>query len=442
MYYLQSFRSIIYILGAICLLFLPGFQTLLSGTLESGPMQGYPSENSVSIWVLVKDCEQMNWIIRSGEQRIDLKVEFEADEQPVDGYRSISREIEGLNPNKQYKLDISLDGEMVVQGKELIMPSQTSPDFSFLVGSCADYHKATTKAILPVGSYDIFRRMSRVEADFMLWTGDHLYYKKDDWNSYENMFRKFVEMRTKDQMKQFLTAMPQVGTWDDHEYGPDNSGKSFEGKQDARKIYSQFWGNPYYGENDQGIYSNFTHQDCEFFLTDVRYFRDVQDQPGCKMLGDQQMDWLKKVLKSSRATFKFVVVGTQAINTYTVSEGYCRYPEERQQLLDYIKEAEIEGVIFLSGDRHFAELYRLKSEECYPLYDFTSSPLSSFSKVTPWRKERDGVTNVPDTFYGRQNFGKVSVIGPIGKRKCKLELFDNKNKQIWEIMIDERSLKF
>lgn len=416
--------------------------SLFAAELISGPMQGYLSTNSVSIWVLVKDCEQMTWTIRSGDQSQVLEVVFKEGEGPIDGFRSVSREIDGLDPERSYKLDISLDGEVVEQGKNLILSNKEETDFSFLVGSCAEHYAAASTTLLPVGTFAIFKRMSRQEADFMLWTGDHLYYKEKDWSSYEGMFRKFVETRSHHDLNLFLKSMPQVATWDDHEYGPDNSGKAFDGKSEARKIFSKFWANPYYGEEYQGIYSNFIHKDCEFFLTDVRYFRDLPNLPNSKMLGEQQMAWLKNQLKSSKATFKFVVVGTQAINTLAISEGYRRYAGERQALLDFIKNEKIEGVIFLSGDRHFAELYRLKSDDCYPLYDFTSSPLTSFSKVTPWRKERDGPTNVPETFYGHQNFGKVSVAGQPGKRKCTLQLYDNKAKQVWKVEIDERSLKF
>lgn len=46
-------------------------------------------------------------------------------------------------------------------------------------------------------------------------------------------------------------------------------------------------------------------------------------------------------------------------------------------MLDLIRRTRAEGVLFISGDVHYAELSRLDAPELYPIYDLTSSELSS-----------------------------------------------------------------
>jgi alkaline phosphatase D len=53
------------------------------------------------------------------------------------------------------------------------------------------------------------------------------------------------------------------------------------------------------------------------------------------------------------------------------------YKKEHQELLQFIKDNGISGVVLLSGDRHFTELTRRDNKEFYPFYDFTCSAISS-----------------------------------------------------------------
>jgi alkaline phosphatase D len=100
----------------------------------------------------------------------------------------------------------------------------------------------------------------------------------------------------------------------------------------------------------------------------------------CKrqVFGEAQLEWLVDALSSSRATFKVVVAGGQVLNPVRTAETYANFPEERQDLLRRIGEEGVQGVLFLSGDRHFSELTRLDREGTYPLYDLTVSPLATW----------------------------------------------------------------
>jgi alkaline phosphatase D len=67
--------------------------------------------------------------------------------------------------------------------------------------------------------------------------------------------------------------MPQFSTWDDHDYGPNDIGKSYILKNTSRNIFMNYFCNPSYGENGQGIYTMTSWGDADIFITDDRWFR-------------------------------------------------------------------------------------------------------------------------------------------------------------------------
>ena len=90
----------------------------------------------------------------------------------------------------------------------------------------------------------------------------------------------------------------------------------------------------------------------DFFLLDNRYHKTSNKNftTQRQLLGKEQIDWLINALSSSLAPFKFVAVGGQVLSSEAQHENYATFPEEREYLLRKIREAKIEGVIFLDGD--------------------------------------------------------------------------------------------
>ena len=75
--------------------------------------------------------------------------------------------------------------------------------------------------------------MEQVHADFMLWMGDNVYFLNSEWESYEGMFLKYVDMRLRPELNEFLKSKPQYAVWDDHDYGPNDSDGTFHKKDSA-----------------------------------------------------------------------------------------------------------------------------------------------------------------------------------------------------------------
>src|SRR5690606_22170954 len=159
-------------------------------------------------------------------------------------------------------------------------------------------------------------------------------------------------------------------------------------KDESRRIFMATWkDNPSFGEDSAGIYTSFEIEDVQFILLDNRWFRDrdnlwdykyFKPNPNKRMFGKKQMEWLKeKLLEDSVAHFKIIVAGSQMLNPLAKGDCFIHFPVEYYELLDFLNEQAISGVIFLTGDRHYSEIIQLNRSGKYPLYDITVSPLTS-----------------------------------------------------------------
>ena len=273
----------------------------------------------------------------------------------------------------------------------------------------------------------------------MLWLGDNFYYLPTHLQNLQGMFGRQMEVRQfTPSLNKLLAARPNYAIWDDHDYGPNNSYEDFDLKWGSRELAAHFWPNPDLA-SALGWYHSFSFGDADFFMIDDRFFRNPEaDTP--VFLGWEQIDWLCRELQSSSATFKFVAFGSQVLTEdYQAPESFSFYEAERNYLFEFIVSEQIEGVVFLSGDRHFTELSRKKMPGGYPLYNFTSSPMLSPMNRTPGENGfRVAGTLVKD----QQNYGKIRVEGPVGDRVCILETRDRLGELLWKYEIRAQDLTF
>jgi len=85
------------------------------------------------------------------------------------------------------------------------------------------------------------------------------------------------------------------------------------------------------------------------------------------LFGPGQLNWLKQALIASTATFKIVVSGSQLLNDANAFEGWQNFKPERDAFVDWLSRQKIEGVLFLSGDRHHTELIRGNARTTTPV---------------------------------------------------------------------------
>lgn len=179
-----------------------------------------------------------------------------------------------------------------------------------------------------------------------------------------------------------LKSTPFVGTWDDHDYGLNDSDGLFPKKNNSIKSFKEY--RPQYGYGDNkgnGIYTKVRTGPVEVFVIDARWFSCTgkpQIDPKQKtLLGKAQWQWLKKELKASTAAFKILACGIIWDDKQNQEkDGWETYSAERKALLGWIRIEKISGVSLLGGDIHVSRLLKYPDKHVgYPLYQFISSPM-------------------------------------------------------------------
>ena len=427
---------------------LVGLYTLVAQNPEkprliTGPVIGTVTATTAKIWYAYRgDGSNMLTLCDTSEPAIFRPTRFEKINDAKGNFvQNVT--FEGLVPGHTYRVTYALE-PFFPHPKCLVTTLADTPvhDFNFLVGSCAYLSPGFARIVFPGNAIRIFYYMKRKQSNFMVWLGDNVYYMFKDYRNYQNMFDRQLKIRNKFfLLGDFLNGQPNYATWDDHDYGWNNADSTFPGKNDAVKVFKGFWPNDFeHGDTAAGIYYSFRQYDSEFFMTDNRWYLQPQGDTGGSFLGQQQLKWLQESLKKSDATFKFVCIGSQVISDAWIDDSYAKYPVERNQLLDFIIENNIPGVIFLTGDKHMTELSKLDWKG-YPFYDFTCSPLTA--PIVP-TKNLPGYVNhysVKKTVLYKKNFGRVSVSGPKDSRVCHIEVFRNGGKIKWDYTIPAAELQ-
>lgn len=425
-------------------LILPFVGTAQRELLQSGPMLGYNEMREVLLWVQTTTAAEVQfvyWESKAPANKMTTRSVLTQKDKAFTA-RLIADEV---LPGREYTYQLWIDQQVV----ELDYPttftpqpnwraSGTPPDFTVALGSCANTVDTLFEDPDPEmeARYQIFSSLQREKADLMLWLGDNVYLRDPDWYTRSGILHRYTHSRSIPELQELLATSHHYAIWDDHDFGPNDSDRSFIHKDKTLEAFELFWGNPTTGlPGIPGAISFFHYMDIDFFLLDNRYHRSPNDRRSGKktVLGEAQLEWLIDALTSSNAPYKMVAVGGQVLNTAPVFENYSgHYFEERQYLLRRIEEEKIIGVIFLTGDRHHTELSKYVNNEGISVYDLTISPLTSRSYDA---EEEPNSLRVPGTQVGIQNYGTLRFSGPRGERQIRIEVKDSSGRLLWDYVI-------
>lgn len=440
-----------------CLTFLALFlfSAILSGAqIVAGPMLGPVELRDAKIWLEVAPSVKNVQLVYSKRGQPQTRT------VPYTGvlgnpFNPIQFHIGNLDINTTYDYSFIVDGRASRQQgsfttKELWQWRKPAPDFSFLTGSCSYFNQPPyDRPGKPYGGdSSIFETMAREKAAFMLWLGDNWYTREVDYYSTWGLWYRPHYDRQQPVLQNFLKAMPHLAIWDDHDYGPDNMDKHFILKEESRRVFQAYWLNKNYGLNNEGIFTQYSHGDVDFFMLDARWWRsndrmpdsvNGQPNPDKRMFGPVQMEWLKNALLYSSATFKVIVTGSQVLNPVSRSDKLLSFPVEYGELMAFLTTNRVEGVLFLNGDRHHSEVIRVARPGTYPLYDITASPLTSGTHAfAPWEQ------NNPYRVFGltgKQNYSRFTVSGPPGRRRLGVQFRGVNGELLGEWSVLETELK-
>ena len=236
-----------------------------------------------------------------------------------------------------------------------------------------------------------------------LLLGDNIYADTKDMDVLRAKYRQLGEQPGYRKLK---AACPVLATWDDHDFGADDAGADYPMRRQSQQLFLDFFEAPADDErrSREGVYSARVFgpegKRVQVILLDTRYFRSPlktgfeagergegrrgkylpDDDPAATMLGDAQWRWLEQQLRRP-AELRLIGSSVQVIPEEHGWEKWANFPRERQRLLRLIKDTRANGVIFLSGDRHLAEISRLPADDPlgvgYTLLDVTSSSLNA-----------------------------------------------------------------
>jgi len=418
----------------------------LAAQLIAGPMAGPAGMRSAVIWL-------------QADEAVPVRLEYRPAGTPAGEARSSTMMLQAredfaakitlgdLEPGKEYSYRVLLDGKEAAAGsvrtQALWQWRGDPPEFRVLLGSCAYFNDPDyDRPGKPYGGgYEIFASMAAMKPDLTLWLGDNLYFREADYTSAWGMGYRYRHDRALPILQGLLRTGQHAAIWDDHDFGPNNSGAGFHLKAESLRLFQRYWPNPSFGLPGQpGIFTVVHHGDADFFLLDNRWQRDDDRLREAKkqMFGAEQLRWLKNALLNSVATFKVIVGGSQLLNDFNRYEGWVNFPEERAEFLSWLEKQGVRGVFLLSGDRHFTELLKQERGARYPLYDLTCSPLTSspFASVD----ETGNTQLVPGTLVRERNFCALEFQGPLKDRRMIVKTYDARGKELWARAFSERDL--
>ena len=250
--------------------------------LLAGPMLAYGDLRETAIWIQTRHAA-------------DAQVRFHPEGRPAEArltpvVRTEERDdliavftLSGLEPGTRYAYEVYLDGRAVARPYPFTFATQAlwrwrtdPPDFTAMFGSCAYVNDpAYDRPGTPYGSdHEIFTAMAAKKPDLMLWVGDNTYTREVDFFSPAGIRYRYRHTRALPVLQPFLAATHHYATWDDHDYGPNDSDETFALKDVSLDVFKRYWPNVAYGLRDTpGVFHKFQWNDVEFFLVDDRYYR-------------------------------------------------------------------------------------------------------------------------------------------------------------------------
>lgn len=223
------------------------------------------------------------------------------------------------------------------------------------------------------------------------------------------------------QARAFHAAVPMIAQWDDHEvvnnWFPgqmlDDDDRYAVKSVDllaarARRAMFEFLPLRRHPDDAERIYRRFSYGPLlDIFVVDLRSWRgpnspNLQRERSAKtaMMGDEQLAWLKRSLRESRAAWKVIAsdMPIGLVVTDRMRDGLLTYeawanadhgpPAGRElelaDLLAFMKRERIRNVVWITGDVHYAAAHHYSPEraaftEFDPFWEFVAGPMHAGS---------------------------------------------------------------
>jgi hypothetical protein len=385
-----------------------------------GPMVGYTTHTKSTIWYYAGEGKAVELRYgKTGTPSSELKKQS-MPPRPRNNFTSLA-ELTGLVPATDYQYQVWVEGVKAREGSFSTAPIPHQPvEYNYLFASCI-----SMKVSREQKAWDAILQQ---DYDFQIFHGDNVYANN---TSHSVLWKHHMDQRSVPNFAEVLTRAPTFATWDDHDFGPNDSDGSSVGKENSLRLFKDVWSNPSYGLPDtHGVFYTYMWGDVQYFVLDNRYHRTQEGAgPNNTMLGVKQRAWLLDGLKKSRAPFKVILSGG---SIQIGGEKWAEFEVEFKMLMNFIRDHKIYGVMFQGGDAHIVyfkkyddnavdkfekivrpALLQYETEMGYPVYDIISSGVAKHKK-RPWTMV-DVNTKLADPtmtfrFYEREKFKEKHVL--------------------------------
>lgn len=282
----------------------------------------------------------------------------------------------------------------------------------------------------------IWSAVNALEPELFVFLGDNIY---GDTRDMGVLAAKYAQLGAIPGFQQLRSRTTVLATWDDHDYGENDAGQDYPMKEESRRLFCDFWGEPADSprRTRQGIHAAYVFgppgRRVQLILPDLRFNRtpilardlagtgydewaksleaagrpvygpyERNPEPAATMLGEAQWQWLEAQL-AVPAELRILCSSLQVVADFPGWEAWINYAYDHQRLIGAVRQQGANGLLCISGDTHYAELSRLEANVPYPLWDLTSSGLTEVWPVLPPNALRIGEA------YRDVNFGFIEV---------------------------------
>ena len=338
---------------------------------------------------------------------------------PPSLYKIYQLTVTQLKPGTKYTLSIAnRRGETIEQRFFKTFPNNKN-SLRFAFGSCMNDNVAFFEV-----ANKIWKQVENLKPDIIVLVGDNVYV--DEWHFLgekilphaNQIWQRYVHAFDSTSLFKFKNLVPILATWDDHDYGSNNSDKlwgkvrnDWNPAQEAKKSFQAFFGSTgsnHHHQKGPGVSSRMDVSGHRFIFMDDRMFRTPKDVDYGHW-GKKQETFLHQQIENSSGPL-FIINGGQFFGGYLKKESFeHNHPihfqgfKKRIKKL-YRKNPQLPPFALISGDVHFSEIMKIEREQFgFQTYEFTSSP---------WYNRLRRVHS-DSKYSSKQNFRRIrSIEGP------------------------------
>lgn len=270
---------------------------------------------------------------------------------------------------------------------------------TLMVGSVRAAETALTNIVfgscLNKTEHPMLDRTLTLPMDLFIFMGDNIY---GDSTNRMVLRAKYDALKRSTFFQGLKKKAPFIATWDDHDFGMNDGGEDFPAKKESQEEFFNWLDEPADSarRKQEGVYDARMYgpmgQRVQVILLDTRYFRSKLTRgnhgfepsggpyipspfKSTTMLGEAQWNWLREQLRKP-ADVRIIISSIQFVPEFCGCESWANLPHEKVRMLELLKETKANGVVILSGDRHWCEFSKMDGLAGYPIYELTASAMT------------------------------------------------------------------